>query len=111
MAGLIDLSTDRDRAWSAAGWLFRWALRTLDVNLRDERLSSTFAEIIENNLGYLNLEEVLATQRVAILRVISDQFADAADEDLRDTGLDTDAILGTVDELIGLAKLELESLR
>jgi hypothetical protein len=80
MSGTIALS--RDTRWSAAGWLFDWALRFVAREVGDTGLEAMLQEIIKENLGWLDLEAVPCDVRRKGLQKLSDDLLAAAEAEL-----------------------------
>jgi hypothetical protein len=64
MAGTVSLSSDI--RWSAASWLFDWVLKSLAVSVRDQQLAASLTEIVDENLGWLSLEDLSEEARTEI---------------------------------------------
>jgi hypothetical protein len=69
MAGTI--SIDDRRRWTAASWLFDFALRTIAEHASDAELSGELVGIIGENLGWLSLADLTGQQREEFERVVS----------------------------------------
>lgn len=103
MAGAIILS--EDRMWTAAGWLFDWAVRFLAREVDDPQVAGTLDEVVRENLGIVVLDSLPEPARETILRKLSDDLVPAAQATL---AADLPDRQGTVEYLAGLARLARE---
>lgn len=68
MAGSISLSADTH--WSASSWLFDWILRSLAHDVESEKLARALLEIVDENLGRLDLSQFTLAERDALAKSI-----------------------------------------
>lgn len=68
MAGTIKFGSAV--CWSAASWLFDWVLRTIAQRADDIELSAELFGIVDENLGWLALDELPANQRDQFEKVV-----------------------------------------
>ncbi|GAA1401818.1 hypothetical protein ACFQZ4_47285 [Catellatospora coxensis] len=80
MSGTIAVAPDK--RWSAAGWLFEWAVEALAEDLDDDAAVATLREIIDDNLGWLGLDDLSPATRAEVLRRIRTELVDRADREL-----------------------------
>jgi hypothetical protein len=102
MAGAILLS--EDKIWSAAGWLFDWALRFVAQEVGDPRLTATVDEIIRENLGLLDVDRLPGEVRQVILRKLADDLVPVSAVTLPGGLSDRESVLRVLDELARLAR-------
>ena len=99
MAGTIAVSPEH--RWSSASWLFDWVLRTAAEQAADPELTARLTEIVDNNLGWLGLDELPDRQRQAFTTVLP-RLPDLADQRLPP---DLPSRGGTVEYLRTLSRL------
>jgi hypothetical protein len=102
MSGTIAITPDA--RWSAAGWLFDWTVDFLSRDVGDATATNHLREIIDDNIGWLSLDDLPASVRARLLERIKTTLVDAADRTLPSTLTDRDAVLDRLRELVRLAQ-------
>jgi hypothetical protein len=100
MAASIAVSPEH--RWSSASWLFDWVLRTVAEQAADAELTARLTEIVDNNLGWLGLDELPDPQRQAFTAVLP-RLPDLAGERLPPDLASRDQALESVRTLSRLA--------
>jgi|ERR1700722_6590327 hypothetical protein len=98
MAGTISISAGTE--WSAASWLFGWVLEAVASQSRDEQLKAYLTERVEENTGWLSLDDLAAGQRDAVRQIISTSLMDVADRELPESMPGRPATLALLTELV-----------
>jgi hypothetical protein len=78
MAGTIAMSADR--RWSAAGWLFDWAVEFLAANVTDPQVKQQLREIVTENLGWLGLDDFGAEAEREMRELLRTKVVDVAEQ-------------------------------
>jgi hypothetical protein len=100
MSGTIAIAPDV--RWSAASWLFDWTLEFLAKDIGDATAAAHLREIVDDNIGWLSLDDLSAEARTSLLRRIKTELVDTADKTLP-AGLENRrAVLDLLRELVGL---------
>ncbi|HEV7465620.1 MAG TPA: hypothetical protein VGP96_04935 [Candidatus Dormibacteraeota bacterium] len=102
MAGTIALSPDI--RWSAAGWLFDWTLRFIAQQVGDPGVSATLQEVIDENLGWVDMTALPPEARRTVVRKLRDELVSAAEGQLPATLPGRQQVLDHVRELSQLAR-------
>jgi hypothetical protein len=102
MAGAIILS--EDRMWTAAGWLFDWAVRFLIREVDDPQVAAALDEVIRENIGIVALDSLPAGARATILRKLGDELVPAAAATLAADLPDRQGAVDYLAELAGFAR-------
>ena len=76
MAGTISLGPDR--RWSAAGWLFAWAVEFLAERVAEPELRASLEEIVNENLGWLGLDDFGPEQEREMRELLRNEAVSAA---------------------------------
>jgi|GEM_PF-4027063 len=79
MAGL--LVSVEGLSWSAAWWLFDWALGTIATQVADTELAAKLREIEDNNRGWFSLQQCTASEREQILEAICTSLVPTAERE------------------------------
>jgi len=105
MAGTIEVGPDS--RWSAASWLFDWVLRSIALEVNDAELAGELVGIVDENIGWLSLDELSQTQQKAVRAVIQDgDFAHrtvSRATQLKDPGATEAYVRGLVDLMAAAA--------
>ncbi|HCT76955.1 MAG TPA: hypothetical protein DGT23_10270 [Micromonosporaceae bacterium] len=101
MSGTIAVTPDK--RWSAAGWLFDWTVETLAKDLSDSTAVASMREIIEDNIGWLGLDDLSPETRAEVLRRIKTELVDEAEKTLPATIPNRAAAIDLLRELAQLA--------
>jgi hypothetical protein len=80
MAGTI--AVRHDRRWSAASWLFEWVVDFVAKQLGDDADADQLREVIEENLGWVDLSSFAPEVRARIGESIRHQLVPAAEAEL-----------------------------
>ncbi|NUT20416.1 MAG: hypothetical protein HOV77_14615 [Hamadaea sp.] len=97
MSGTIEVSPQR--RWSAASWLFDWTVGYLADQVTDEKLAAELREIVDENLGWLGLDDYGPDARADLVAILRDRIVPAAAVDLPGTVDDRPAVLALLREL------------
>ena len=97
MAGTIAVTPDR--RWSAAGWLFDWAVEFLAERVADPDLKAELEEIVAENLGWLGLAEHGPEAEREMRALLRDQLVGAAEAGLPTTMADRAGAIEVLREL------------
>jgi hypothetical protein len=77
VAGSIEVHGE---LWTAASWLFRWVVtRIADEASVSEDVRVTLQEIVDENLGWLSIDDLRPHQRVVVARWLKDCLVTDAD--------------------------------
>lgn len=101
MSGTIAVTPDK--RWSAAGWLFDWTVEALAKDLSDSTAVASMREIIEDNIGWLGLDDLSPDTRAEVLRRIKTELVDEAEKTLPATIPNRAAAIELLRELAQLA--------
>ncbi len=101
MAGIIALTSST--RWTAASWLFDWTLNELAINLNDHTAVAHLREIIDNNLGWLDLGDLSPDVRSQILHYMQTELVVQAKQKFPATIPERDAVMELLQELSTLA--------
>ncbi|WP_155375235.1 hypothetical protein [Catellatospora vulcania] len=102
MSGTIAVAPDK--RWSAAGWLFDWTVEALADDLDDDAAAADLREIVEDNLGWLGLDDLSPAARAEVLRRIKTDLVDRADRELPPTVPNRSEALDLLRDLSRLAE-------
>jgi hypothetical protein len=102
MSGTIAMT--HDARWSAASWLFDWTVEFLANNIEDSAAEAHLREIIEDNIGWLDLGDLSAETRARLLRRMNTELVETADKTLPATITNRTAVLDLLRELTQLAE-------
>jgi hypothetical protein len=102
MSGTIAVTPDK--RWSAAGWLFDWTLEALARDLSDEAARQHLREILDNNLGWLSLDDLPPAARAEALSKITTSLVQEADASLPGSVANRPAVLDLLRELARTAE-------
>lgn len=101
MSGTI--AVGEDCRWSAANWLFDWVLNFLAERADAPPTSSRIREIVEENLGWLDLADFSSSTRVRILGQLRHELGGLAEAELPSSIPNRPAVLDHVRRLAELA--------
>jgi hypothetical protein len=90
--------------WSAAGWLFDWAVEFLADNVADPGVAADLREIVTENLGWLDLDDYGPETRAELRDIMQHQLVAAADESLPQTVPNRPAVIELLQELARKAR-------
>jgi regulator of protease activity HflC (stomatin/prohibitin superfamily) len=93
-----------DAHWSAASWLFDWTVDFLSKATGDAAATDHLREIIDDNIGWLGLDDLPSDVRARLLERIKAELVDTADRTLPPTLTNRDAVLDLLRELVRLAE-------
>ena len=93
-----------DARWSAANWLFDWTVEFLAKDIDDSAAAARLREIIDDNVGWLNLGDLSPDTRARLLRRMQTELVETADKTLPATLASRTAVLDLLRELAQLAK-------
>jgi hypothetical protein len=77
MAGTISISPGT--RWSAATWLFDWIVEFLAENIEEAKLRATLQEIVDENLGWLELSDFGPDAEHRLRKILHTRLVDVAD--------------------------------
>jgi hypothetical protein len=97
MSGTIEISPQQ--RWSAAGWLFDWTVRYLAEHVSDPTLAGGLREIVDDNLGWLGLDDFGAVAKRELISIITGQLVPAAQAQLPETLADRQSVIALLQEL------------
>jgi hypothetical protein len=100
MSGTIAVTPDL--RWSAANWLFDWTLDFLAAQVDDEAAKGEIREIVDDNIGWLGVEDFPEGVRGQLLDALKNRLVPAADDGLPatvDNREDSLSLLGELSEL------------
>jgi hypothetical protein len=101
VAGTI--AAGRGRHWSAAGWLFDWTVEFLAANVEDGALQAELAEVVEENLGWLGLDDYGSEAGRGMRELLRTRLGTAAAESFPTTMAGRAAALALLEELAAMA--------
>jgi len=104
MAGTVSLSSDV--RWSAASWLFDWVLKTLALSIEDRELAASLIEIVDENLGWLSLDDLSEEERAKIKQVAQKTLMKTAEQEFPKTMANRAQVIEHVRELIDMISAE-----
>ncbi len=64
MAGTIEIAGGAE--WSAATWLYEWALKITSKQVGDPALKQRLQDVIDSNVGWVNLGDFSLSERAEI---------------------------------------------
>ena len=67
--------------WSAASWLFDWALKDIAQGTGDVELAGHVTGVVDEQLGWFGLDDIAPGQRREIRRIITERLADDAERE------------------------------
>ncbi len=102
MSGTIALAPDA--RWSAAGWLFDWAVRFMAEQVGDPDASASLREVVDENLGWVDAAALPAAARHAVTEGLRNDLVPAAAGQLPSTLPGRQQVLDLVRELSALAR-------
>ncbi|MEV6966318.1 hypothetical protein AB0M47_14475 [Hamadaea sp. NPDC051192] len=97
MSGTIEVTPQQ--RWSAAGWLFDWTVGYLADHVADQEVAAELREIVEENLGWLGLDDYGPEARADLVALLRDRVVPAAAADLPPTVDDRPAVLDLLRDL------------
>jgi hypothetical protein len=101
MSGTISLSPSG--RWSAASWLFDWVLKTVATTVGDAELATELTGIVDENIGWLGLDDLTAVQGDKVRRAIRESLREAAEQGFSAKMPKRDEVLKHLDGLIQMA--------
>jgi len=101
MAGTISFSADT--RWSSASWLFDWVLKTLAGKVSDPELAAELSGIVDENVGWLGLDDLPSDQRAKVRETIRESLRTAAEQGLPPAMTGREDTMNHLDDLIRLA--------
>jgi hypothetical protein len=101
MAGTIEVT--RGVRWSGASWLFAWVVRTLADAVRPSNTAGVLDEIVDENLGWLGLDDLPVPNGTALRGVICRSLLDIAEKELPTNLVGRDDVLSGLRELVELS--------
>lgn len=101
MAGTISFSPGA--RWSASTWLFDWVLTTLARQVDDPELAAELTAIVDDNVGWLGLDDLTGDQKATVKRTIRRSLRTAAERGLPPAIPGHEDALNHLDDLIDLA--------
>ncbi len=102
MSGTIALSPDT--RWSAAGWLFDWAVRFIAEQVGDPDVSANLREVVDENLGWVDVAGLPSAARHAVVEGLRNDLVPAAERQLPSTLPERERVLDHVRDLSALAR-------
>lgn len=102
MSGTIAVTPDK--RWSAAGWLFDWTVGFLAENAGDAEAVAQLREVIDDNIGWVGLEDFDGPVRDTLLDQLKYRLVDVAEETLPDKVEDWPSVLAALYELSEMAQ-------
>jgi hypothetical protein len=100
MAGIIKVAPDA--VWSTSSWMFRYVLRSIAAETKDNELATSLMEIHDHNLPGLSLPDLPDAQRSEVERIIRDRLVPRAEQELPAT---TENRAEIIDYVRGLADM------
>ena len=97
MSGTIEVSPQL--RWSAAGWLFDWTVGYLADHVADAEVAAGLREIVDENLGWLGLDDYGPEARAELVTLLRDKVVPAAEADLPNTVDNKPAVLDLLRDL------------
>jgi hypothetical protein len=102
MAGTIEL--DAGVRWSAASWIFEWVLRTAAQHVGDDRLAHDLCKIVDENIGWIALDDLQAQRRSSFIRVLQELLVPVAETELPHSISHRAAVIDHIKALAELAR-------
>lgn len=102
MSGTIVVSPDA--RWSAAGWLFDWAVRFIAQQVGDPDVSANLQEVIDENLGWVDLTALPADARRTVVEKLKNELVPVAEAHLPATLPERQRVLDHLRDLSELAR-------
>jgi hypothetical protein len=102
MSGTIAIQNDR--RWSAASWVFDWVVNLLADRIDDQDLVQTLHEVIEENLGWVDLESLPREWQRQIIEIIRDELVPASEGRLPRSLPNRDEIMNHLRSLAEMAR-------
>lgn len=101
MAGTIVVC--EGQRWSAASWLFDWVVDFLAIAVDNFTLSERLRGVIQENIGWLDLPDLSASERQDILRIVRLELLPAAQNALPASVPNYEATLVHLESLVDIA--------
>ena len=101
MAGTIEITGGAE--WSAATWLYEWALKIASEQVRDLALKQKLQDVIDSNVGWVNLGDFSPSERAEIAEALHTALVPESDRRLPATVPNRRQVLDLLRELARLA--------
>ena len=88
--------------WTAASWLFDWVLNGIAGCLETSELASSVNLIVQENLGWLSLEQLSPEDGERVVQIIKNRLLEAA---RRELSADVPNRAGVIEHLQRLVEL------
>jgi hypothetical protein len=98
-----DISFSANVRWSAASWLFDWALRDIANGTHDVELAGHLNGIVGEHLGWFGLDDITPGQRHEVHRIIAERLVSDADRNFPADMPGRQGALGLVKDLVATA--------
>lgn len=102
MAGTIEIAKGAE--WSAATWLYEWALKIASEKVTSPTLKQKLQDVIESNFGWINLGDYSPNERTEIIEALRTAVVPESDLRLPVTVPNRDQVLDLLRELAHLAQ-------
>lgn len=101
MAGTIEIAGGAE--WSAATWLYEWALKITSKQVGDPALKQRLQDVIDSNVGWVNLGDFSPSERAEIAEALHTALVPESDRRLPATVPNRSQVLDLLRELARLA--------
>jgi len=101
MAGMIEITGGTE--WSAATWLYEWALKIASEQVGDPALKQRLQDVIDSNVGWVDLGDFSLSERAEIAEALHSALVPESDRRLPATVPNRSQVLDLLRELARLA--------
>ncbi len=101
MAGTIEITGGTE--WSAATWLYEWALKIASEQIGNPVLKQKLQDVIDSNVGWVNLGDFSPSERAEIAEALHTALVPESDRRLPATVPNRRQVLDLLRELARLA--------
>ena len=101
MAGTIEVAGGAE--WSAATWLYEWALKIASEQIGNPALKQRLQDVIDSNVGWVNLGDFSPSERAEIAEALHTALVPESDRRLPATVPNRSQVLDLLRELARLA--------
>ena len=102
MAGTIVLAPDS--RWSAAGWLFDWAVRFIAERVGQPEVATELQQVIDHNLGWVDVGALPPEVRRSVVDSLQRDLVPVAEIQLPATLPERERVVEHLGELADLAR-------
>jgi hypothetical protein len=101
VAGTIEVAGGAE--WSAATWLYEWALKIASERVGNPVLKQKLQDVIDSNVGWVNLGDFSPSERAEIAEALHTALVPESDRRLPATVPNRSQVLNLLRELARLA--------